>query len=284
MVSWLQQLGVSSPSPTPKGSKKADWGELLQFSNDGYYRGSGGDNDYGPQIGSQYGGAGLIFLGRDYNNAGGDAGAQRAGTSWAKIDPYLMQESQYGAWNNLRVDFENKLNEVAGYSADSLEQLNSIYDQINKPTSLAGGLGNYSTPFSWSPRSGDQDTAASNRNNLMLALGATAQGRQQYDNLVSQFNSVYTGAVQAHQQREREHQERLAELDRQRQAAEAAAARSRAWQSNMTLQNRQNENLPDTITSGTADSADGGSDIGGDVGGKPRRRRGSLSSNLGINA
>lgn len=282
MASWLQQLGVSSP--TPKSSKKTDWGEILQFGNDGYYRGTGGDNDYGPQMGGQYGGAGLIFLGRDYDDAGGDAGPNQVGTSWAKIDPYLTQESQYGSWRNLRGDFDNKLNEVANYSADALEQLNSIYAQLNQQTGLSMGVGSSSSPFMWSPGSGDQDTTASNREGLMASLQQHAQGRQQYDNLVSQFNAVYTGAVQAHQQREREHQERLAELDRQRQAAEAAAARSRAWQSNMTLQNRQNENLPDTITSGTADSADGGSDIGGDVGGKPRRRRGSLSSNLGINA
>lgn len=209
-------------------------------------------------INSKYGGAGLIFH---------------------LLNSNLTQASKYGSWKNLQGDFQNKLNEVAGYSADALGQLNSIYDQLNK-----WGVSSYSTPFSWRPGSGDQDTPESNQASLVGALEAAAQGRKQYDNLVSQFNSVYTGAVQAHQKREREHQERLAELERQRQAAEAAAARSRAWQSNMTLQNRQNENLPDTITAGTADSADGGGDIGGDVGGKPRRRRGSLSSNLGINA
>lgn len=282
MASWLQQLGVSSP--TPKSSKKTDWGELLQFDNNAFYQGGGGDYDPGPQMGSTYGGAGLIFLGHDYEDFGGDAGGYRAGTSWAKIDPYLTQVSQYGAWKDLRGDFQNKLNEVAGYSADALEQLNAIYDQLDRQKGLQRGSGSSSSPFMWSPGSGDHDTAASNRASLESALWSHAQGRQRYDNLVSQFNAIYTGAKEAHQQREREHQERLAELERQRQAAEAAAARHRAWQSNMPLQNRQNENLPDTITAGTADSPDGGSDLGGDVGGKPRRRRGSLSSNLGINA
>lgn len=269
MASWIQQLGVS-----PQSSKKTDWGELLQFKNDGYYPGYAGGDDSGPQVGRSYGGAGLIFLGRDYDDIGGG----RTGNSWGKIDPYLEQASQYGAWKDLRWDLESKLNEVANYSSDALGQLNSIYDQLSKTTGVAGS---YSEPFLWSSYDG---TESSNRASLMTALGDAAQGRQRYDNLVSQFNSVYTGAVQSHQQREREHQERLAELEQQRQAAEAAAARSRAWQSNMTIQNRQNENLPDTITSGTADSVDGGGDVGGDVGGKPRRRRGSLSSNLGINA
>lgn len=272
MASLLQRLGVGN-QPTPKSSKETDWGELLQFSN-GKAPQTGGAG----LLGSKYGGAGLIFLGNDYKVVGGDEGSRHVGTSWAKVDPYLMKESQYGTWYNLRGDFHNKLNEVAGYSADALEQLNSIYDKL-------WVLGSHSTPFSWTPRSGDQDTAAPNRAHLMSSLQSAALGRQAYDNLVSQFNSVYSGAVQAHQQREREHQERLAELERQRQAAEAAAARNRAWQSNMTLQNRQNENLPDTVASGTADSADGGGgEVGGDVGGKPRRRRGSLSSNLGINA
>lgn len=286
MASWLQQLGLGSPSPTltPKSSKKTDWGELLQLSNDGYYRGDGGDWDNGPQLGGAYGGAGLIFLGRDYDEwGGGDAGPAQTGSSWGRIDPYLLQESQYGSWKNLRGDFENKLNEVANYSADALEQMNAIYDELNKSKGWTRGAGSYSTPFSWSPGSGDHDTVDSNRASLLASLQAQAQGRQKYDNLVSQFNSIYTGAKESHYQREREHQERLAELERQRQAAEAAAARHRAWQSNMPLQNRQNDNLPDTITSGTADSVDGGSDVGGDVGGKPRRRRGSLSSNLGIN-
>lgn len=262
-------------------SKKTVWGSLLQLSNNGFYQGSGGDHDTGPRIGSQYGGAGLIFLGYNYDGGGGDAGAQRTGTSWAQVDPYYLKESQYGSWKNLQGNFQKKLNEVAKYSADALAKMNSIYDQLSQ--TKKGGFGRYSTPFYWTPGSGDQDTAASNRASLTVSLASHAQGRQQYDNLVSQFNSVYTGAVKAHQQREREHQERLAELERQRQAAEAAAARSRAWQSNMPLQNRQDENLPDTIAAGTADSADGDSDMGGDVGGKPRRRRGSLSSNLGIN-
>lgn len=279
MASLRQQLGVGEL--TPLSSKKTAWGELLQFRNDGYYRGDGGDHDPGPLTGNQYGGAGLIFLGRDYDrHAGGDAGPPQVGSSWAKIDPYLTQESKYGSWDNLRGDFENKLNEVANYSADALAQLNSIYDQLNQTRNWTSQAGSYSTPFTWR---GD-DTAASGREGLVSALEAAAKGRQQYDNLVGQFNSVYTSAVQAHQQREREHQERLVELDRQRQAAEAAAARHRAWQSNMTLQNRQNENLPDTIAGGTADSAGGGGEVGGDVGGKPRRRRGSLASNLGINA
>lgn len=275
MASWLERLGIQPYDI--RSTKKTDWGELYQFSGNPINTGGYGDYDPGPQMGRQYGGAGLIFLGHDYKDDGGGDGSWYEGTSWAKVDPYLLQASQYGSWYNLRGDFQNKLNEVAGYSADALEQLNSIYDQLHKP-------GGYSAPFSWYPDSGDYGTTASTRESLMAALGTHAQSRQRYDNLVSQFNSVYTGAVQAHQQREREHQERLAELDRQRQAAEAAAARSRAWQSNMPLQNRQNENLPDTITSGTADSQDGGGDVGGDVGGKPRRRRGSLSSNLGINA
>lgn len=198
--------------------------------------------------------------------------------------PYYRQESQYGAWENLQKDFQKRLNEVAGYSADALKQMNAIYDQITRNKGWTQAAMFYSGAFNYFPGLGDRDQSSDPRRDRELAEQQYAAGRQRYDNLVSQFNTIYTGAVQAHQQREREHQERLAELERQRQAAEAAAARHQAWQSNMTLQNRQNENLPDTVTAGTADSADGGSDMGGDVGGKPRRRRGSLSSNLGINA
>src|SRR5690606_37122193 len=86
----------------------------------------------------------------------------------------------------------NKLNEVANYSADALEQMNAIYDQLNQSKGLSWGAGSYSTPFTWSPGSGDYDTAESNRANLMSSLEAAARGRQQYDNLVSQFNAVYS--------------------------------------------------------------------------------------------
>src|SRR5690606_10610871 len=113
-------------------------------------------------------------------------------------------------------------------------------------------------------------------------LQSHAQRRQQYDNLVTQFNSVYSGAIQKRDADAAAHAQRLAELEQQRQAAEAAAARNRAWASNMHMQNRQDENIPETVTSGTAAESAGASGDGAWGNDKRRRGRGSLSSNLGL--
>lgn len=250
--------------------KQTAWGTLVQTSN--------------PYVdteqGRKYGGAGLIYLGRDYDNGGGDAGGQVIGASYAQIDPYLSGASQYGVWNNLQGQLNQRLDEVVGFSVDSYNELQGIYDQL-------GSVGGRASS-GFNPRdfvgSGDGDTAGSNRAALESGLQHHAQGRQQYDNLVTQFNSVYSGAIQKRDAGAAAHAQRLAELEQQRQAAEAAAARNRAWASNMNMQNRQDENIPETVTSGTAAESAGASGEGAGGDDKRRRGRGSLSSNLGLNA
>lgn len=259
--------------------KQTDWGTLIQT-----------DDPYVDTMqGNQYGGSGLIFLGREYTDYGGDAGGMASGASYAQLDPYLAGASQHGAWKDLSGQFNQKLDEVIGFSVDAYQELQGIYDQIGKgggAFGLSGGYGGSSTGFNAQAYvgSGDNDTAASNRAALESGLQRHAQNRAQYDNLVSQFNSVYQGAIQKRDADAAAHAQRLADLEAQRQAADAAAARNRAWASNMNMQNRQNENVPETVTSGTAsEGAGAGADgAGGDD--KRRRGRGSLSSNLGLNA
>lgn len=245
--------------------KQTDWGTLIQT-----------DDPYVDTMqGNQYGGSGLIYLGREYTDYGGDTGGVASGSSYAQLDPYLTQASQYGAWNDLSGQFNQQMDEVLGFSVDAYTELQNIYNQIGTGGASAGfNAGNY-------VGSGDGDTAGSNRAALEAGLQSHAQGRQQYDNLVTQFNSVYTGAIQKRDADAAAHAQRLAELEQQRQAAEAAAARSQAWASNMNMQNRQDENVPETVTSGTASA--GASGDGATDGDKRRRGRGSLSSNLGLN-
>lgn len=259
--------------------KQTDWGTLIQT-----------DDPYVDTMqGNQYGGSGLIFLGREYTDMGGDAGGMATGASYAQLDPYLAGASQHGAWKDVRGQLNQRLDEVIGFSVDAYNELQSIYDQIGKgggAFGLSGGYGSASTGFNAGAfiGSGDHDTAASNRAALESGLQRHAQNRQQYDNLVTQFNNVYTGAIQKRDADAAAHAQRLAELESQRQAAEAAAARNRAWASNVNMQNRQDENIPETVTSGTASEGAGASGEGAPDGDKRRRGRGSLSSNLGLNA
>lgn len=248
------------------GKKTTNWGSLFgvnDVQNIPMY-------DEGPTLGKQYGGAGVIYLGKDYSQ-NWDSGSDQYG----EIDPYLTSASKYGDIGTVSNTMNSQLADVQNFSGSAYDELMGLKRQID-------GLGQYSTGFTWSGGSGDGDTYSSMQTDLFRSLDQQASGRQQYDQLVGQFNQVYTGAKQQNEATINQHNQRLAELDAQRQAAEAAAAQSRAWASNRPMQNQQNENLPDTVTSGTANSSD--DVVGGDVGGKPRRRRGSLSSNLGINA
>lgn len=257
--------------------QKTAWGDLIQ-TRDPYV-----DTEQG-----QYGGAGLIYLGRDYSEDSGDAGGQAIGASYAQLDPYLAGASQHGQWKDLNQTFNQRMDEVIGFSVDAYQELQGIYDQISKGGGAFGlNSGSYSASYAFNPSayigSGDQDTAASNRAALEAGLQNHAQRRQQYDNLVTQFNNVYSGAIQKRDADAAAHAQRLAELEQQRQAAEAAAARNRAWASNMNMQNRQDENIPETVTSGTAAESAGASGDGAGGDDKRRRGRGSLSSNLGLN-
>jgi len=257
---------------------KTAWGNLIQTTNP--------YNELNP---NQYGGAGLIFLGGDYTDMGGDAGGMATGAYYAQLDPYLAGASQHGAWKDLSGQFNQKMDEVIGFSVDAYQELQSIYDQIGKgggAFGLSGGYGGSSTGFNAQAYmgSGDNDTAASNRAALESGLQRHAQNRATYDNLVTQFNNVYSGAIQKRDADAAAHAQRLAELEQQRQAAEAAAARNRAWASNMNMQNRQDENIPETVTSGTAAESAGASGDGAGGDDKRRRGRGSLSSNLGLQA
>lgn len=253
-------MAVNSPKKT------TNWGEVFGV-NDTRNRTM---NEDSPMIGRQYGGAGVIYLGRDFSN-NWESGTHQYG----QIDPYLTSASKYGDIGTVRNTLNSQLSDVQNFSGSAYDELSNLKRQID-------GLGSYSTGFTWRGGGGDGDTASSMRQDLFSSLDQQAAGRQQYDQLVGQFNQVYTGAKQQNEATINQHNQRLAELDAQRQAAEAAAAQSRAWASNRPMQNQQNENLPDTVTSGTASSGDDAAE--GDVGGKPRRRRGSLSSNLGINA
>jgi hypothetical protein len=99
------------------------------------------------------------------------------------------------------------------------------------------------------------------------------------------FADIYNAAIKGREQRQADEvsQQAIAELQRQQAAAEAAAARSRAWTANMPHQNRQNENLPEIVSAGTADDKSQSLEGVGNIGGRVRRRgRGALSSNLGI--
>ncbi len=254
-------------------TKQQDWGTLIQTD----------DPFTDTAMGDQYGGSGLIFLGREYTDMGGDAGGMATGASYAKLDPYLTQASQYGAWKDLSGQFNQRMDEVIGFSVDAYTELQNIYNQIGGGGNWGSAPGTASMGFNAGNYmgSGDGDTTETNRRALEAGLQGHVQGRQQYDNLVTQFNNVYTGAIQKRDADAAAHAQRLAELEQQRQAAEAAAARSQAWASNMNMQNRQDENVPETVTSGTASAGaygDGAAD-----GDKRRRGRGSLSSNLGLN-
>jgi len=258
---------------------KTAWGNLIQTTNP--------YNELNP---NQYGGAGLIFLGADFDGGGGDAGAQAIGASYAQLDPHLAGASQHGQWRDIRQTFNQRMDEVIGFSVDAYNELQGIYDQIGKTSGgafgIGGGAANASYAFNADSYRGssDNDTSASNRAALEAGLQTHAQNRAKYDNLVTQFNSVYSGAIQKRDADAAAHAQRLAELEQQRQAAEAAAARNRAWASNMNIQNRQDENIPETVTSGTAAESAGASGEGAGGDDKRRRGRGSLSSNLGLNA
>lgn len=248
------------------GKKTTNWGELFGVN----YVPNVPMYDDGPTLGKEYGGAGLIYLGKDYSQ-NWDSGSDQYG----QIDPYLTGASKFGDIDTARNTLNSQLEDVKNFSGSAYDELSNMKHRIE-------GVGQYSTGFTWSGGSGDGDTYSSMQSELFNSLERQAYGRQQYDQLVGQFNQVYTSAKQQNEATINQHNQRLAELDAQRQAAEAAAAQSRAWAANRPLQNQQNENLPDTVTSGTASSGDDAAE--GDVGGKPRRRRGSLSSNLGINA
>ncbi len=264
-------------APRETNRKKTPWGNLIETG--------GGSNDL--QSGD-YGGSGLIYLGTDYGPSGGDMGAMPSGQSYAELDPYLSGASQHGAWRDTKGTLSSQMDEVLGFSVDAYQELQGIYDQIQGRTGAGGALSlgpsKHSTGFA--PQayigSGDQDTGPSNRAGLERGLQQHAQGRQQYDDLMAQFNSTYTGAIQKRDSDAAAHSARLAELESQRQASEAASRRNQAWASNMGMQNRQNENVPETVTSGTA-AESAAVEGGGSPDDKRRRGRGSLSSNLGIN-
>jgi len=253
--------------------QKTAWGTLIQTS------GTRGFDDT-----KDFGGAGLIYLGRDYTDYGGDAGGVATGASYAQLDPYLAGASKHGQWGDLRGTLSQRMDEVIGFNVDSYQQLQSIYDQLNK---TMRGSADYSGGFNAKAFSGSGDNDAGHwtqRQALEAGLKHHAANRTQYDNLVTQFNSIYSGAIQKRDADAAAHAQRLAELEQQRRAAEAAAARSRAWSSNMNMQNRQDENIPETVTSGTAAESAGASGDGAVGDDKRRRGRGSLSSNLGLQA
>lgn len=158
----------------------------------------------------------------------------------------------YLDWMENKKTFNQRMNEVLGFSVESYNQLNKLYGQIARFGTAAAFLGDLVR-------------------------------RPQYDSLVGQFNSVYSESLKKRDADAAAYAQRMAELEQQRQAAEAAAARAKTWASNMNMQNRQDENIPETVTSGTANesaSTSGDGAVGDD---KRRRGRGSLSSNLGLN-
>lgn len=244
-------------------TKKTAWGEIFSTR----------DPNVDPYASRK---DGLIYLGREFDGGGGDAGAQIIGSQFAKVDPYLQGASSQGQFSQIKDTLSGRLSEMMGINVDAYEQLNSLYTQIGQVSGASAG-------FSFHPGSSDSDTADSNRQMLERGLAQQAAGRAKYDQLVTQFNQQYEGAKTAKATQDQQYNQRLAELDAQRAASEAAARRNQAWASNLNQQNRQNENLPDTVTAGTASGGEGGG-ADGDVGGKPKRRRGSLSSNLGLNA
>lgn len=261
-------------APRETNRKKTSWGNLIQTG--------GGPNDLRS---GDYGGSGLIYLGTDYSAGGGDMGAMPSGQSYAELDPYLAGTSQHGAWRDNSDRLSSQMDEVLGFSVDAYTELQGIYDQIAPKSWAQGGVAGGSDQFR--PRSyggsGDQDTASSNRRALEAGLHQHAQDRQKYDELMTQFNTSYTGAIQKRDSDAAAHSARLAELESQRQASEAASRRNQAWASNMGMQNRQNENVPETVTSGTAAESAAVEGGGSSPDDKRRRGRGSLSSNLGIN-
>ncbi len=235
--------------------KKTSWGEFLFGSTpQGYDFGDAGTIDVRSQDGNWSSGTAVV------------------------ADKSLLGDSQYGRWDKGgRESVEQRLNEMSGINADAYDAMYGAYEQLYNLGGTSGaGFSDYVNPAMGQSYSGGHGDYVNDQ------LNAVQANRQKYDSLMGQFNASYTQGHEVYAQQNQQHQAQLADFENRRMASEAATRRNQAWASNLPMQNRQNENVPETVTAGTSGGG-GDRDGEGDVGGGPgRRRRGALSSNLGV--
>lgn len=160
-------------------------------------------------------------------------------------------------YSNLESFLDKKIKEAGAIDPKYWDSLQNTKDNILK---------RYNYQYSQTLHGGWHGSTTTSPNNWVASFGA--------------FEDTLNTAVTQRKATEEAHARQMAQLEKERKAAEARQARAEAWGKNLPTQGRKTENLPEVVRGGGAGD-DELESVGISGGGKRRRGRG-LSSTLGV--